>query len=120
VSIGLVVSIAWPITVESFQPIQLEVEPVQIENPQISRFQLVLVCGHYTETLRQIRIFLEQVTQNATTWSGTLQELSNLIIEFEQVKENMFETHNHLQTCSLKLKTMQRTLKNRDKDNNWS
>ncbi len=74
----------------------------------------MLVYG--IKTLRQINMFLEQVTQNATTWSGTLQELSNLIIEFEQVKENMFETHNHLQTCSLKFKTVQRTLKNRDKE----
>jgi len=41
-------------------------------------------------------MFLKQVTQYVTTWSKTLQELSNLIIEFEQVKENMVETHNHL------------------------
>jgi len=41
-------------------------------------------------------MFLEQVTQNAKTWLKTLQELSNLKVEFEQVKENLFETHNHL------------------------
>jgi hypothetical protein len=41
-------------------------------------------------------MFLEQVAQNATTWSRTLQELSNLRVEFEHVKENLFETHNHL------------------------
>jgi hypothetical protein len=46
-------------------------------------------------------MILKQVTQNATTLSGTLQELSNLRVEFEQVKKNMFETYNHLQTCSL-------------------
>jgi chromosome segregation ATPase len=51
-------------------------------------------------------MFLKQVTQN---------ELSNLIVEFEQVKENMFETHNHLQTYSLELKTMLKTFKNLDK-----
>jgi hypothetical protein len=45
-------------------------------------------------------MFLKQVVQNATTWLKTLQELSNLRVEFEQVKENMFETHNHLQTYS--------------------
>jgi septation ring formation regulator EzrA len=61
-------------------------------------------------------MFLEQVAQNATTWSKTLQELSNLRVEFEQVKENMSETHNHLQTCSLRLEIMQKTLKNCDKE----
>jgi hypothetical protein len=30
-------------------------------------------------------MFLKQVAQNATTWSITLQELSNLGIEFKQV-----------------------------------
>jgi hypothetical protein len=30
-------------------------------------------------------MFLKQVAQNATTWSKTLQELLNLIVEFEQV-----------------------------------
>jgi len=34
-------------------------------------------------------MFLEQVAQNATTWLGTLQELLNLRIQFEQVKENL-------------------------------
>jgi hypothetical protein len=29
----------------------------------------------------------------------------NLKVEFEQVKENLSETHNYLQTCSLELKT---------------
>jgi hypothetical protein len=41
-------------------------------------------------------MFLEQVAQNAMTWSGTLQELSNLRIGFEQVKENLSETHNFM------------------------
>jgi hypothetical protein len=49
---------------------------------------------------------LEQVAQNAIIWLGTLQEPSNLIIEFEQIKENLFETHNRMQTYSLELKTM--------------
>jgi hypothetical protein len=31
-------------------------------------------------------MFLEQVAQNVTTQLGTLQELSNLIIEFEKFK----------------------------------
>ncbi len=42
-----------------------------------------------------MNMFLKQVGQIATTYLGTLQELSNLRIEFEQVKENMSETHNH-------------------------
>jgi hypothetical protein len=67
-----------------------------IEKPQFSRFQLVLVFGHSIETLRQINMFLTQVAQNATTWLGTLQELSNFRVEFEQIKEKLFETHNHL------------------------
>jgi hypothetical protein len=46
-------------------------------------------------------MFLEQVVPNATTWLGTVQELSNLKVEFEQVKENLPETHNCLQTYSL-------------------
>jgi septal ring factor EnvC (AmiA/AmiB activator) len=54
-------------------------------------------------------MFLEQLAQNATTWSKTLQELSNVRVEFKQVKKNLFETHNRLQTCSLKLETMQKT-----------
>jgi hypothetical protein len=52
-------------------------------------------------------MFLEQVVQNATTWLKTLQELSNLRVEFEQIKENLSKTHNCQQICSLKLKTMQ-------------
>jgi hypothetical protein len=48
-------------------------------------------------------MFLEQVAQNATTWLRTLQELSNIRVEFEQAKENVCETHNRLQTCSLEL-----------------
>jgi hypothetical protein len=48
-------------------------------------------------------MFLEQIAQNATTWLRTLQELSNLRIEFKQLKENLSKTHNHLQTCSLEL-----------------
>jgi hypothetical protein len=50
-------------------------ELVQIENPQFSRFQHVLIFGHSIETLRHINMFLEQLAQNATTWSRTLQEL---------------------------------------------
>jgi uncharacterized membrane protein YgaE (UPF0421/DUF939 family) len=61
-------------------------------------------------------MFLEQVAQNAITWLGTLQELSNLRVDFEQVKKNLSETHNHLQTCSLELKIVQRTLKNHDNE----
>jgi hypothetical protein len=34
-------------------------------------------------------MFLKQVAQNATTWLETLQELLNLSIQFEQVKENL-------------------------------
>jgi uncharacterized protein YukE len=60
-------------------------------------------------------MFLEQVIQNATTWSGTLQKNSNFKVEFEQVKKNMSETHNRLQTYSLKLETMLKTFKNLDK-----
>jgi len=71
------------ITTKSFQPIQQVVEPIQIENLQFSRFQLVLIFGHSTKTLRLINMFLEQVAQNATTWFEALQELSNLKIEFE-------------------------------------
>jgi hypothetical protein len=41
-------------------------------------------------------MFLEQVVQNATTWSWSLQKLSNFRVEFEQIKENLFQTHNHL------------------------
>jgi hypothetical protein len=61
-------------------------------------------------------MFLEQVAQNATTWSRTLQEHSNVRVEFKQVKKNLFETHNRLQTSSLKLETMQKNLKNYDKE----
>jgi hypothetical protein len=67
-----------------------------IEKPQFFRFQLVLVSGHSIETLRQVNMFLDQVAQNAITWLGTLQKLSNFRVEFEQIKENLFETHNHL------------------------
>jgi endo-1,4-beta-mannosidase len=70
------------VAIKSFQPIQ----PLQMENPQFSRFQPILIFSHSTETLRQINMFLKQVVQNATTWSRTLQELSNLRVEFEQVK----------------------------------
>ncbi len=62
-------------------------------------------------------MFLKQLVQNATTQLRTLQELSNLKVEFEQVKENLSETtHNHMQTCSLELERVQRTLKNNDKE----
>jgi len=52
-------------------------------------------------------MFLEQVVLNAITWSGTLQELSNLRVEFEQVKENLSKTHNRLRTYSLELEIVQ-------------
>ncbi len=45
-----------------------------------------------------------------------MQELSNLRVDFEQVKEDLFETHNHLQTYNLEPETMEKTLKNRDKE----
>jgi len=51
-------------------------------------------------------MFLEQVAHNATTWSRTLQELANLIIEYEQTREILFKTNNYLQTYSLELETM--------------
>jgi hypothetical protein len=51
-------------------------------------------------------MFLKQATQNATTWLGTLDELTNLIVEFEQTKENLSTTSNRLQTCSLKVEIM--------------
>jgi hypothetical protein len=51
-------------------------------------------------------MFLEQATQNATTESGTLDELTNLIVEFEQTKEILSIMSNCLQTCSLELETM--------------
>ncbi len=60
-------------------------------------------------------MFLEQVVQNAKTLLGKLQELSKLRIEFEQIKEDLFETHNCLQTCSLKLDIVKQTLNNCDK-----
>jgi hypothetical protein len=41
-------------------------------------------------------MFFEQVAQNATTWLRTLQELSNLRVEFEQIKEILSKTHNCL------------------------
>jgi regulator of replication initiation timing len=66
-----------------------------MENPQFFRFQLFPVSSHSIKTLRQINMFLKQVGQIATTYLGTLQELSNLRIEFEQVKENMSKSHNH-------------------------
>jgi hypothetical protein len=40
------------IATKSSQPIQTIVEPVQMENPQFSKFQLVLVFGHSIKTLR--------------------------------------------------------------------
>jgi hypothetical protein len=60
-------------------------------------------------------MFFKQVVQNANTWLGTLQELSNLKVEFEKTIENLFETHDRLQTCSLELKIVQKTLKNHEK-----
>jgi len=61
-------------------------------------------------------MFLEQTTQNATTWSRTLDELANLIVEFEKTKKKLFATSNGLQTCSLKLEIMQQIFKNCDKE----
>jgi hypothetical protein len=58
--------------------------------------QHVLVSNHPINNLRQINMFLKQVAHNATTWLGTLDELTNFRDEYEQTKENMFETNNHL------------------------
>jgi hypothetical protein len=55
------------VTIKSSQPIQLVVEPIQMENPQFYKFQLVLISSHSIEMLRHISMFLEQVSQNATT-----------------------------------------------------
>jgi hypothetical protein len=60
------------IQIEPVIYVELVVEPIQIENPVFSRFQLVPVSNHSTKTMRQINMFLKQVAQNATTWSGTL------------------------------------------------
>jgi hypothetical protein len=49
------------------------------------------------------------------TWLGTLQELANLRVEYEQIRENMSKTNNRLQTYSLELEIMQQTFKNHDK-----
>ncbi len=68
---------------ESSQPIQLIVELVHVKNPQFYISQPILVFGHSTKKLRHISMFLEQAAQNATTWSRTLQELSNLRVEYE-------------------------------------
>jgi hypothetical protein len=55
------------IATKSFQHVQTEVEPLQIENPLFLKFQLGLVFCHSTKTLRHINMFLKQVAQNATT-----------------------------------------------------
>ncbi len=117
VSIEPVVSIidSTAVVIESFQLVQPIVEPIQIENLKFSKFQPIPIFGHSTKTLQHISMFWEQIAQNATTWLRTLQKLSNLRVEFKQVKENLSKTHNHQQTYSLKLETEQRTLKNRDK-----
>ncbi len=54
VSAKPIVSIIEPVVVatKSFQLVQLEVEPIQIENPPFLKFQLVLIFGHSPETLR--------------------------------------------------------------------
>jgi hypothetical protein len=54
-----------------------------MENPQFKKFQPIPIFGHSIKTLKHINMFFGQVVQNATTWSWTLQELSNLRIEFE-------------------------------------
>ncbi len=70
--VELVVSIIEPVIVdiESFQPIQPIVEPIQIKNPQIFRFQPFPLFGHTIETLRHINMFLKQVAQNAKPSQG--------------------------------------------------
>ncbi len=88
------------------QPIQPIVEHVHVKNPQFSISQPILVFGHFINNHRQFNMFLEEVAQNATTQLKTLQEFANVKVEFEQSKENLFETHNCLQTCSLELKIM--------------
>ncbi len=60
-------------------------------------------------------MFLKQAAQNATTWSRIMQELANLKVEYEQTKDNIFETNNRLQTYSMKLERVQQTLNNCDK-----
>jgi hypothetical protein len=61
-------------------------------------------------------MFLEQVVQNATTSSITLQKLSNLRIEFEKIKENLSKNHDHLQTYTLELETVESILEKCDKE----
>ncbi len=70
-STELVIAIAKPtqpmvVPTKSSQLVQLVIEPVQIENPQFFRFQLLIDFGHFIENLRQINICLQQVVQNAT------------------------------------------------------
>jgi hypothetical protein len=85
---------------------QLVVEPIHVENPYFFITQPIIVSGHSLNNLRQINMFLEQAAHNVTIWLRTLQKLANLEIENEQIRENMSKTNNHLQTCSLELKTM--------------
>ncbi len=92
------------------QHVQPIVEHVHIKNPQlyiyiyiyiyIDIYKHVLILGHSIDNLRHINMFLEQVAYNVATWSGTLQEFTNLKVEDEQTKENLSKTNNHLQTCS--------------------
>jgi hypothetical protein len=70
------------------------VELAHVKNPQFSITQLVLVSSHSIDNLRQICMFLEQAVQNATTWSRTLDEFANLVVEFEQIKKNLSTTSN--------------------------
>jgi len=62
-SIGPIVPLAWV----KEHVVASVVEPIHVKNPQFSITQLVLVSSHFIDNLRQINMFLEQATQNATT-----------------------------------------------------
>jgi endo-1,4-beta-mannosidase len=104
------------LAIEVSQLVQLVVEHVSLENPQFPTMQSTPIFKYFTKNLKEINMFFEQATHNATTWLGILEGLTNLSVECEKTKHNLYETNNQLQTHSIELTTMQQTLKNHKKE----
>jgi hypothetical protein len=84
------------LVIEVSQLVQIVVELVSLENPQFLTMQSTPVSRYSTKKLKEINMFFEQATHNAATWLGILEGLTNLSVECEKTKHNLYETSNQL------------------------
>lgn len=84
------------LVIEVSQLVQTVVQLVSLENPQFPTMQSTPDSRYSTKKLKEINMFFEQATHNVATWLGILEGLTNLSVECEKTKHNLYETSNQL------------------------